>query len=116
MIGFLQSGVRVRAGSTTTRAGDQVEDWSDGAVDRLSVPDINVQPFTTEELVADTRDLLTTDRRLYSAPGTNPDLTGRDRFEFGGDTYTVIGEPAQWADPLRGGVHHLEALLRKWSG
>lgn len=113
---FFDSLVRVRAGTRTDRGGNQVPDWSSGAVNRLEVGQLNIQPATQAEAVDDTRTAATTGWRVQSEEGTRPDITATDRLEWRGLTYEVDGEVAEWPDPLTGDVHHIEFTMVRATG
>jgi hypothetical protein len=120
---FFDSLVRVRAGTRTDRGGNQVPDWSAGAVDRLTIGQLNIQPtsqtegHSTSSGTPDaTRDAVTTGWRVQSEEGTRPDITAIDRLEWRGLTYEVDGEVAEWPDPLTGEVHHIEFTMVRATG
>ncbi|MFJ1581781.1 hypothetical protein ACIOC1_00390 [Streptomyces sp. NPDC088197] len=107
---------RLRAGTKTDRAGNTVPDWSDGAVTRLVIGDVSVQPTVQDEAADATRTAVVTGWHVLSAPGTSPDVRSSDRVEFGGLMCEVIGEVAAWPDPLDGGTHHVEWSMRRTTG
>lgn len=111
-----QSAVRVRAGTRTARAGDTVPDWSPGAVDRLQIDGLSIQPATQTETTDPTRTSVVTGWHVLSEPGTAPDVTAADRIEWNGITCEVIGEVAAWPDPVDGGTHHVEWTMRRSTG
>ncbi|MGW4300425.1 hypothetical protein ACWEHT_11670 [Streptomyces sp. NPDC004646] len=120
---FFDSLVRVRPGTHTDRGGNQVPDWSPGAVDRLPVGRLNIQPAsqaegtTTSSGAPDaTRDAVTTGWRVQSEEGTAPDIRALDRLEWRGETYEVTGEMAEWPDPLTGAPHHIEFTMVRATG
>lgn len=115
---FLQSLVRVRPGRKASRGNpdDTVPDWSPGAVSRLTVEELSIQPNTQNEATDETRTAVVTGWRVLSAPGTNPDITAADRIEWGGLTYEVEGEVARWPDPFDGGTHHVEFVVQRATG
>jgi hypothetical protein len=113
---FWQTGVRVRAGVKSDRAGNRVPDWSPGAVDELVVDRLSIQPRSqTEEPTTARPALVVTGWRVISEPGTAPDVLPADRFRFDGITCEVDGEVARWPDS-DGGVHHLEFALKRVTG
>lgn len=121
---FFDDFVRVRAGVKTDRGGNQVPDWSPGAVSRLTVTDVNVQPNTQAEVsdsslsgTADpARRAVVTGWRVQSAPGTAPDVRAVDRIEWRGLVLEVEGEVAEWSDPTDGSVHHIEFTMQRATG
>ena len=120
---FYDSLVRVRAGTRTDRGGNPVADWSDGAVSRLPIEQLNIQPATQTEghstssgTPEATRDPVTTGWRVQSEEGTAPDIRAVDRLEWRGQTYEVDGEVAEWPDPITGDVHHVEFTMVRATG
>jgi hypothetical protein len=113
---FDQSGIRIRAGTRTDRSGNTVPDWSPGAVDRLTIGNLSIQPATQTETADATRTAVVTGWHVLSAPGTDPDITAADRFEWGGLTCQIVGEVARWPDPVDGTVHHTEWTMRRTTG
>lgn len=124
---FLQEAVRVRPGTRTDRAGNEIADWSEGAVSRLTLDRLNISPRgeSTEEVMG-------TDRAgsgtvpggvrviagwwLQTAPGQDADILPSDRFEFDGITAEVVGEVARWPDPFTNKVHHVKVALKRVTG
>lgn len=113
---FDQTVTRVRAGTTTDRGGNTIPDWSEGAVDRLTVSGLSVQPSVQTEATDPTRTAVVTGWHVLSQPGTAPDVTSADRIEFGGLMCEVLGEVAAWPDPLGSGVHHIEFSMQRATG
>jgi len=113
---FFDSLVRVRAGTRTDRGGNSVPDWSAGAVNRLTVGQLNIQPATQTEGIDDTRTTATTGWRVQSEEGTRPDIKATDRLEWRGLTYEVDGEVGEWPDPLADEVHHIEFTMVRATG
>lgn len=123
---YPDSVVRLRAGTKTNRAGDEVPDWTDP--DRLPMDSVSVQPVSqfeslptgtasgTGETVWTGRDQAVTSWRLYSQPGQDLDIKATDRLEFDDMTLEVVGEVARWRDPLNGAVHHVEVALQRATG
>ncbi len=105
----------VRAPVITDRWGNDIPDW--GTANRVTVTDVTVLPTSQAEDATGNRVTLTTGWRLYSQPGTDPDIRAADRVEWGGMSLEVIGDVARWPHPLRrGAVHHVEAELRRMEG
>ncbi|WP_330339412.1 hypothetical protein [Streptomyces sp. NBC_00557] len=113
---FFDSLVRVRAGTRTDRGGNPVPDWSAGAVDRLTVDQLNIQPASQTENQDATRTAVVTGWRVQSAEGTRPDITAADRLEWRGMTLEVQGEVAEWSDPITGKPHHIEFTMTRATG
>jgi hypothetical protein len=113
---FLQTVRRVRAGTRTDRGGNTLPDWSPGAVSRLVVPWVSVQPNTQAEDTDPTRTAAVTAWRVLSAPGTAPDVRADDRIEWNGLIFEVEGEVAAWPDPFDGTVHHVEFVMQRATG
>jgi hypothetical protein len=105
----------VRAAVTQDRYGNDVHDWMSAT--RTTVTDVAVLPTTQTEDATGARTGVVTGWRLYSKPGTEPDVRASDRVEWRGDTLEVVGEVARWPHPLRrGAVHHVELELRRVTG
>ncbi|MFD8596971.1 hypothetical protein ACFV1L_18415 [Kitasatospora sp. NPDC059646] len=113
---FHQQVVRLRPGTRTDRGGNTVPDWSPGAVDRLAVGRLSVQPAVQIERPGPDRTEVVTGWHVLSAPGTAPDVRSGDRIEYDGLTCEVIGEVARWANPVTGAVHHVEWQMTRATG
>lgn len=113
---FFDSLTRVRAGTRTDRGGNQITDWSPGAVQRLEVGGLNIQPASQTEQTDATRTAVVTGWRVQSDEGARPDITALDRLEWRGMTLAVDGEVAEWPDPLTGSVHHIEFTMIRVTG
>lgn len=115
---FHQSLVRVRAGRKPDRGnpGLELPDWSPGAVARITVSGVSIQPNTQDEATDPTRTAVVTGWRVLSEPGTDADVRSDDRIEWDGMTLEVQGEVARWPDPLDGGVHHIEFTMSRATG
>jgi hypothetical protein len=120
---FFDSLVRVRAGTRTDRGGNTMPNWSEDAVTRLNVDQLNIQPSSQAEGTSasngapdPTRNAVITGWRVQSEEGTRPDITATDRVEWRGMTLEVQGEVAEWSDPLTGGVHHVEFTMARATG
>jgi hypothetical protein len=117
---FNQSVVRVRASTKTDRGGNTVPDWSPGAVNRLTVTGLNIQPSaqanTAAETVDEQRDSVITGYRVQSTEGTAPDIRATDRIEWRGQLYEVEGEVASWPELFTDTVHHIEFVMVRATG
>lgn len=113
---FNQSVVRVRAGTKTDRGGNEVKDWSPGAVQRLTVTGLNIQPSIQREASNEQRNATVTGWHVQSAEGTNPDIRFDDRIEWDGMTLEVDGEVARWPDLFTDAVHHIEFEMKRATG
>lgn len=111
---FRQAVVRIRAGTRTSRGGDVSEDWSPGAVTRVLIEGVSVQPNFQTEDDAEGRNVRATGYRVITQPGDAPDITGRDRIEYRGTTHAVSGEVAYW--PAPDGRDHIEFSMTEWKG
>lgn len=108
---FVDTVVRVRAGTTTDRAGNTIPDWDNA--DRLTITGVSVQPTSqTEDLTDPTRDLVITGWRVLTPPGTDADVTAADRIEWAGITCQVVGEVARWGSVLP----HVEWSMQRAEG
>ncbi|MFE7899175.1 hypothetical protein ACFU3E_16930 [Streptomyces sp. NPDC057424] len=113
---FNQSAVRVRASTKTDRGGNTVPDWSPGAVNRLTVTDLNIQPNTQAETDDEQRNAVVTGYRVQSAEGTSPDIKATDRIDWRGQIYEVDGEVAAWPELSTDAVHHIEFVMVRATG
>nr|WSS66736.1 hypothetical protein OG284_36940 [Streptomyces sp. NBC_01177] len=115
---FDQEAVRMRAGRKPDRGNPSggVLDWSPGAVDRLDLPPLNVQPRVQDESTDTGRNAVITGWRVQSDEGVDLDVRARDRIEWGGELFEVEGEIARWPDPIEGGVHHTEFNIKRVTG
>lgn len=113
---FDQDLVRVRPGTRTDRSGNTLPDWSEDAVDRLTLHNISMQPSGQDETTTAERTAVVTGWRAQSAPGDVPDVLASDRIEWRGMTLEVIGEVAPWSDPIDGSTHHVEWSLTRVTG
>jgi len=113
---FNQTAVRVRAGERTDRGGNTVVDWSPGAVDRLTVTGLNIQPNQQAESVNESRNAVVTGYRVQSAEGTSPDIMAVDRIEWNGQTFEVDGEVAVWPELFSDTVHHIDFVMVRATG
>lgn len=102
--------IRLRAAIITQR-GSEIPDWTNP--DRLEIPGCSMQPAGTS-LTQDGRVQGTTDGyTCYLPPGA--DVIAGDRIEYGGNVYTINGEPMVWASPT-GLVSNTQLQLERWYG
>lgn len=115
---FDQSAVRVRAGRKSDRGNPDstVLDWSPGAVTRVTLERLNIQPSVQTESTDAERSPVITGWRVQSDEGVDLDVTAQDRIEWDGMLLDVEGEIARWPDPLGAGVHHVEFNLKRVTG
>lgn len=113
---FNQAAVRVRAGSRSDRGGNTIIDWSPGAVTRLTVSGLNIQPTSQAESVDEQRTAIVTGYKVQSAPGTAPDIRAADRIEWGGLLYEVQGEVGRWPQLFSDAPHHIEFVMARATG
>ncbi|MFJ3878065.1 hypothetical protein ACIPW5_11455 [Streptomyces sp. NPDC090077] len=113
---FNQSAVRVRAGTRTDRGGNTVPDWAPGAVTRLTVSGLNIQPASQSEAADEQRTAVVTGYKVQSAPGTDPDVRAADRIEWAGRLYEVQGEVGRWPQLFSDTVHHVEFVMDRATG
>jgi hypothetical protein len=113
---FNQMAVRVRAGSKPDRGGNVVPDWSPGAVSRLTVTGLNIQPASQTESADEQRTAVVTGYKVQSAPGTAPDIRAADRIEWAGLLYEVQGEVGRWPQLFSDATHHIEFVMARATG
>jgi hypothetical protein len=100
----------VRAGSTTSRYGDTVRDWST-ATETVTKGWV-AQQDRSEDL--DGREAQ--DRTFIVYLPASADVTGLDRVEWDGLTLEIVGPPRRaWSPKLRG-EHHVELDARLVTG
>jgi hypothetical protein len=112
---FRQSAVRVRPGTKYDRAGTPIPDWSEGAVERLTLTGVNVAPRVegNPERTGDTGTRVLTGWWLQTPPGVDADIAAGDRVEFDGMVLEVEGDVARWPDPFTGRTHHIKVSLER---
>jgi len=93
--------------TTDPVTGNESRDWTTAT--RRTLPGV-VQPVSSTESTADEQVTITR-WRLFVRP---TELTSSHRVEWRGLTLEVDGEVGQWVAP--GGLHHLEAVLRRVAG
>lgn len=113
---FNQTAVRVRAGTKTDRGGNTVPDWSESAVNRLTVTGLNIQPNSQYESVEVDRNEVVTGYRVQSAEGTGPDIRAKDRIEWNGQTFEVDGEVGVWPELFSDTTHHIDFVMVRATG
>lgn len=96
---------RLRVAASINAHGSNVRNWS--AASPSPIVDVKVQPVASTE-----SDMKVTRARLFSKPGTLPDVTAFDRIVSDGLTWQVQGDPAVFADVLP----HIEAGLVRVTG
>ena len=106
---WTQSIIRVRPTTTKSR-GSTIYDWSEP--DRLEIYGCSVQPSSTS-LTQDGRVQGISDGLTVYAP-LDADVRAGDRIEFGGNTYTINGDPLIW--PGAGKLAHIQLNLMRWRG
>ena len=104
-----QSITRLRP-STTTERGSTVFDWT--APSELVIDGCSVQPSSTS-LSQDGRVLGVTDGLTVYAP-VDADVKAGDRIVYGGNTYTINGDPLVWPGVAR--MQHIQLNLQRWRG
>lgn len=101
---------RIRAGVKNVR-GSEVPDWTD--TDILLISGCSVQPATTS-LSQDGRIQGITDGLTCYCPPES-DIRAGDRIQYGGNLYTINGEPQSWTSPT-GLVSSMQLHLERWCG
>lgn len=109
--GFMtQTVTRVRPGIKTSR-GQTIPDWDNASTAVIS--GCSVQPAATT-LSQDGRVLGISDGLTLYAPA-NADIMAGDKIQFGGNAYTINGEPRRWPSAT-GGLDHIQCNLERWHG
>ena len=91
--------------------GSFVPDWSD--TEELMIRGCSVQPTTTG-LSQDGRVLgISEGLTIYCPPGS--DIMAGDRIEYGGNVYTINGEPKPWIG-VTGLLSHVQINVERWRG
>lgn len=106
---WTQSITRLRP-STKTERGSTVPDWS--KPDELVIDGCSVQPTTTS-LSQDGRVQGVTDGLTVYAPA-GIDVQAGDRIRYGGNVYTINGDPLIWPGAAR--LQHVQLNLVRWRG
>lgn len=110
---FDQQVTRLRGVTTTDRYDQQTLDWTNPG--RLDIDQVALQPRSSVETTGTGRTTVVSGWWLCTRPGVDLDLTAADRIEHGGLVLEVDGDVARWPAP-GGGVHHVEAALRRVTG
>lgn len=106
---WTQTITRIRPGEMTVR-GSVVPDWDH--VETLTIPGCSVQPASTS-LSQDGRVLGVQDGLTVYAPA-GIDVKAGDRIQYGGNVYTINGDPLDW--PAAGRLQHIQLNLQRWRG
>lgn len=105
-----ESVTRIRPSVKEVR-GSAVPDWSNP--NELQISGCSVQPSSTN-LSQDGRVQGITDGfTCYIPPGS--DVKAGDRISYGGNLYTINGDPQSWKSPT-GRVSHIQLQLERWRG
>lgn len=107
---WTQSITRIRPGTTTSR-GSAIQDWDN--VDTLEISGCSVQPASTS-LSQDGRVLGIMDGLTAYVPA-GADIQAGDRISYGGNVYTINGDPLIWPSAT-GGLDHIHLNLVRWRG
>lgn len=107
---FTESITRKRAGTKTVR-GTSVPDWS--KTTDITISGCTIQPASTS-LSQDGR-ILGISEGLTAYLPVNADVIAGDRIVYGGNTYTINGEPKIWTSPT-GNLSNMQLQLERWSG
>lgn len=102
---------RIRPGTKTLR-GSTVPDWSDSAVNKLTITGCSVQPATTS-LSQDGRVLGINEQWTAYLP-EGSDVKAGDRIEFDGDVYEINGAPKKWTGAFT--RSNVQLNLTRWEG
>ena len=109
--GFMtQTVTRIRPGTKVSR-GQTIMDWDN--VSTATISGCSVQPAATS-LSQDGRVLGISDGMTMYAPAS-ADIIAGDRIQFGGNTYTINGDPRRWPSAT-GGLDHIQCNLERWHG
>ena len=95
---------------TATERGSTVYDWSNPS--ELVIAGCSVQPTTTS-LSQDGRVEGIMDGLTVYAPA-GADVKAGDRIRFGGEDYTITGDPLVWPGAAR--MAHIQLNLQRWRG
>lgn len=102
--------IRLRPSTRIVR-GSEIQDWANP--DALEISGCSVQPSSTN-LSQDGRiQGISEGYTCYLPPGS--DVRAGDRIRFGGNDYTINGEPENWKSPT-GRVSSMQLHLERWRG
>lgn len=104
-----QTITRIRPKTTTSR-GSTVYDWNKPST--LDIPGCSVQPASTS-LTQDGRVQGISDGLTVYAP-VDADVKAGDRIRYGGNDYTINGDPLIWPGVAR--MQHMQLNLTRWRG
>ena len=90
--------------------GTRVPDWENASKETIN--GCNVQPSGTT-LDQQGRFAIMDGLTLYAPAGS--DIQAGDRIEYGGERYTIDGDPREWASPT-GRVSTVQCPLKRWEG
>ena len=98
-----QTLVRIRAAAAADAYGDSVRDWSTAA--ELPIPGFGLDPGISAEASTVSREQITTRPTLYWLGSDAPDVVASDRMrDASGSVWEVVGNRADWCNPLTGWV------------
>ena len=103
--------IRVRPGKKTERGSD-IPDWSPDKVEEIIISGCSVQPATTS-LSEDGRVLGINEQWTAYLP-EGSDVKAGDRIIFEGKTYTINGDPKEWAGAFT--RSNIQLNLTRWEG
>lgn len=106
---FTQSVTRLRPTYRDVR-GSMIPDWSNAT--SKDIDGCNVQQSGTT-LDQQGRFAVMDGLTLYAPSGS--DIEAGDRIVYGGKTYTIDGDPREWASPT-GRVSTVQCPLKRWEG
>ena len=93
--------VRIRPGTKPDGYGKDAPSWDDDDVERTALLGAVAAPRTEPALDANARNGVVIGLDLY-LPAGSPSIEATDRVEVRGQTYTVDGDPADWASAATG--------------
>jgi hypothetical protein len=100
---------------TDPRYGDERLDWTSPT--RVQVDHVLVAPSVQSEPGEPNRSAVVTGWHIVSQPGRSFPVHSRDRIQLpGGQITEVMGEVAEWPDPLTGRVDHYEVDVQRVTG
>ena len=102
--------IRLRPSTRIVR-GSPILDWNNP--EQMEISGCSIQPASTT-LTQDGRVQGITDGYTCYLP-PDADVIAGDRIRFGGNDYTINGEPRKWASPT-GRVANMQLSLERWRG